>query len=264
MNSREPEEVTRSDGDPQEIAAGVAPAILLLSDVHAHYHVIEAQIVHAERSLHCPVAEVVVLGDFGMFRPNLYAYFRREGRRFTRPVSFLEGNHEDFGALPDLVRDYADVVVYLPRASLHRFGVWRALCLGGAKYMDAWSTPPGCEIRDAEIAACLAHPAGAVDLILTHDCPSGIGIGNTAGLEHYGPPGVAGLAELSAALQPRMWFFGHHHRWHTHTEAATRYYGLPESWLGFALLFPDGEVRCVRNEVALTPSPRWFRFFGLK
>jgi hypothetical protein len=239
-------------------------AILLLSDVHARFHVVEAQLAHALHDLACPVARIVVLGDFGMFAPDLHAFFRRQGRRFARPVSFIEGNHEDFGALAGLVRDYADVVTYLPRASLQLLGAWRALCLGGARYMDAWSTPPGCEIRDVDLAACLAHDPGSVDLVLTHDCPTGIGVGNTAGLEHYGPPGVAGLAELAAGLRPRWWFFGHHHRWHEAERDGTLYVGLPESWIGYALLSPGGKVRRVEHEVPLAPRPRWFRFFGLR
>jgi hypothetical protein len=240
------------------------PAILLVSDVHAHFHVVEAQIVHALDELQCSVSDVLILGDFGAFGPDLHAYFRRAGNRFQRPVSFIEGNHEDFAALATLVKDYADVVTYLPRASLHRFGIWNTLCLGGARYMDAWSTPRGCEIRDVDIAACLAHPPGSVDLVLTHDCPSGIGIGNTAGLEHYGPPGVDALAEVAASLQPRLWFFGHHHRWHLQLQGPTRFYGLPESWFGYALLFDDGQVLCVDHEVPLTRRPRWYRFFGLR
>ncbi len=251
-----------ASGEAAEARGG--QALLLLSDVHAHYHVVDTQIGHALQDGRGPVGEVVVLGDFGMFGPNLHAYFRRDRRRFRLPVSFLEGNHEDFAALASLVRDYADVVTYLPRAGLRSLCGWQALCLGGAKYMDAWSTPPGCEIRDVDIAACLSHPAGSVDVVLTHDCPTGIGIGNTTGLEHYGPPGVAGLQQLAESLQPRLWFFGHHHRWHVHEHAGIRFYGLPESWRGYALLRPDGEVQLVENEVPLVPRPRWLRFFGLR
>jgi Icc-related predicted phosphoesterase len=130
--------------------------------------------------------------------------------------------------------------------------------------MDAWSTPSGCEIHDVDITAGLAHAPGTVDLVLTHDCPTGIGVCNTPGLEHYGQPGVAGLARLAAHLRPRLWFFGHHHRWHAHEEDGVRYVGLPESWLGYALLLADGTVERVENEVARTTSPRWFRFFGLR
>lgn len=240
------------------------PVTMLLSDVHAHFDVVETQIRHALHDLSSPVADVLVLGDFGVFGPNLHAFFRRDGRRFSRPVSFIEGNHEDFGSFASLVREYADVVTHLPRATLQQLGPWRALCLGGARYMDAWSTPSGCEIRDEDIAACLVHPPGSVDLVLTHDCPTGIGIGDTDGLEHYGPPGVEGLSRLAAALQPRLWFFGHHHRWHDHERDGTRYYGLPECWGGYALLHPDGRVQRVDHEVPLAPRPRWYRFFGLR
>jgi len=78
---------------------------LLVSDVHAHYHVIDAQITHARETLGRKVSQVLVLGDFGLFAPNLHDFFRRDGRRFALPVAFIEGNHEDFHVFDDLVRD---------------------------------------------------------------------------------------------------------------------------------------------------------------
>jgi hypothetical protein len=240
------------------------PSLLILGDVHARFHVVEEQLSHALTEVGCAVSEVVVLGDFGMFAPNLHAYFRREGHRFLRPVSFIDGNHEDFMALHHLAAAYADVVTHLPRASLHSFGPWRTLCLGGARYMDAWATPIGSEIRDEEIEICMRHPAGSVDIVLTHDCPTGIGVSNSSGLEYYGVPGVEELAALAECLRPRLWFFGHHHRWHAFEDEHTRFYGLPESWEGYALLSADGQVRRVDHEVALKRPPRWLRFLGIR
>jgi len=238
--------------------------ILLLSDVHGHYRVIEAQLAHASEQVARGVSRVVVAGDFGLFGPDMHAYFRRAGRRFAAPVAFIEGNHEDYREFPDLVRQYADVVTHLPRATVQHVGPWRALCLGGARYMDAWSTPRGCEITELDIAACLARPAGEVDLVISHDCPCGIGVPNSPGLEHYGPPGVPGLERVAARLRPRLWFFGHHHRWHDHQADGTRYIGLPQSWQGYCLLHADGGVRMVEHEVALPSRPRWYRIFGLR
>jgi predicted phosphodiesterase len=237
---------------------------LLLSDVHGHYHVVEAQIEHARQLLGAAVARAVVAGDFGLFGPDLHAYFRRTGRRFAVPVAYVEGNHEDYRDFAALARQYADVAEHLERASVRQLGPWRALCLGGARYMDAWSTPRGCEITDQDIAACLARPAGSVDLVITHDCPCGIGVPNSPGLEHYGEPGVPGLERIAAHLKPRLWFFGHHHRWHDHESNGTRYIGLAESWRGYCLLDGDGRVRRVEHEVALPVRPAWYRLFGLR
>ena len=95
-----------------------AGSILLVSDVHAHYQVIDAQLAHARDELGRQVDQILVLGDFGIFGSNLHDHFRRDGRRFDCPVAFIEGNHEDFRAFDDLVRDYADVVTHLPRSSV--------------------------------------------------------------------------------------------------------------------------------------------------
>jgi hypothetical protein len=239
-------------------------AILLVSDIHSRYGVICGQIAHARETLGREVEQVLVLGDFGMFGPNLHDFFRRDGRRFAVPVSFIEGNHEDFQAFDQLVRDYADVVTYLPRNSVHEFGGWRWLCIGGARYMDAWSTPGGCEIRDEDINRCVGHPPGSIDFVISHDSPTGIGVTSHADLGHLGNPGVEGLARVAEHLKPRGWFFGHHHRWHENEHGGTRFLGLPQSWEGYALLDGNGEVERVEHEIALPRRPGWWKWIGLK
>jgi len=239
-------------------------SIMLISDIHAHFHVLEAQLEHAQAKLGRPVDQVLVLGDFGLFGPNLHDHFRRDGRRFDRPVAFIEGNHEDFRNFDKLVADYADVVTYIPRGSVRGFGSWNWLCLGGAKYMDAWSTPPGCEIRDEDIAPCLAMEPGSIDFVISHDCPAGIGVPNEGELGHLGPPGVKGFARVAAHLEPRLWLFGHHHRWHGSKTEGTRFVGLPQSWEGFALLDEVGELLTVENRVDLPKRPGWLKWIGLK
>ena len=123
--------------------------------------------------------------------------------------------------------------------------------------MDAGTTPRGSEITTADIDACLAYSPQAVDLILSHDCPTDIGVPNTLGLEHYGAPGEPRLARLATHFQPRWWFFGHHHRWFDLTRDGTRYIGLPQSWVGYVLFHSEGEVEVVRHEVAFETRPWW-------
>jgi len=237
--------------------------VLVISDIHAHYGVINTQIRHAEQSCGHAVSEVLILGDFGFFADDLSAYFRQQGQRFLRPVSCLDGNHEDHSALPDLAASYADVVTYLPRGSVHRIGQMTGLCLGGARYMDAWSTPRGCEITDDEVAACLAHDPAAIDLVLTHDCPEDIGVPGAPGMEHYGKPGVRQMARLVEHFRPRLWLFGHHHRWFDRTCDGTRYVGLPQSWVGYVLLEAGPTVTMIQHDVPLAPRPWWKRWLGL-
>lgn len=240
----------------------IAPITLIISDVHTRYGVINEQILHVEKNLNLPVDQVFVLGDFGFYGDELHDFFRRNGQRFLRPVFCIEGNHEDHGALPGLVEAFWDVFTYLPRGQVHKLSGFNGLCLGGAQYMDAHTTPRGCEISEADISACLAHDHSAIDVVLTHDCPAGINVPNTPGFEHYGPPGVPEMGAISARYLPKTWFFGHHHRWHDETRLQTRYIGLPHSWEGFALLGSDGQVDCITNRVNLKSRSWWRRVLG--
>lgn len=236
--------------------------VMLISDVHSRYEVINQQIRHAEKNCEHLLGQVMVLGDFGFFDDELSRYFRREKRRFLRPVATIEGNHEDHGALSVLAERYADVVSYKPRGSVQRLGEWNGLCLGGVRYMDAGTTPRGSVLGDDEVDACLDRDPDEVDLLLTHDCPAGIGVPNTPGFTHYGAPGVPGLTRLAGHFRPRWWFFGHHHRWFYLHRDGTRYVGLPQSWCGYVLLHADGEISMVNNAVVVESQPWWKRLFG--
>jgi predicted phosphodiesterase len=231
---------------------------MIISDVHTRYEVINKQIRHAESLAGTPPEQVFVLGDFGFFHDELHDWFRRGGNRFLRPVFCVEGNHEDHADLDRLTEAYADVVTHQPRGSLVLLGRWGGLCLGGARYMDAGSTPRGSEITRRDISKCLSHGVDEVDLVLTHDCPAHIKVPNTPGLEHYGATGVPEMAELAEFFQPRFWFFGHHHRWFERTLGGTRYVGLPQGWNGFVLLDDQANCQRVDNQVEFE-KPRWWR-----
>lgn len=232
--------------------------ILLITDVHCQYHLIDLQVAFAEQETACPVSCVIVLGDFGLFEHSLHAFFRRAKRRFTRPVYFIEGNHEEFEAFDDLALQYRDCFTYLPRATIHRLDGVRLLALGGAAYMDAQTTPRGCELKPEDIQHCLELPADGIDIVLSHDCPSGIGVSNCPGFAHYGPPGFPGGKAVADHFAPRLWLFGHHHRWFETSLGPTRYVGLAESWKGFALLDSDLDLRLVRNSIG-PPLGVWSR-----
>lgn len=238
--------------------------LMVLGDVHGDFRVIAAQLDHARHDLGIPVARIVVAGDLGLFGSDLRAFFRRDAHRFPVPVDFVEGNHEDFEDFEKLVRDYADVITHLPRATVQRLGRWEALCLGGARYMDAWTTPPGSVITERDLAACLQHPADSVHLVISHDCPCGIGVTSNPGMRHYGTPGVPGMERVAAHLRPGLWFFGHHHRWHARERDGTRYIGLPESWHGYCLLDDTGEVRRVEHAAPVRVRSRWWRLLGMR
>ena len=225
--------------------------ILVLGDVHSRFDIVNTQVVHAEARLGAPVDAVVVLGDLGLFEPFLSRFFRKRRMRFARPLYFVDGNHEDYRTLPRLVELYSDVMTHLPRGSIREIAGISCMAIGGASYMDALATPLGSVISPADIERCLAHPPGSAIAVFSHDCPAGLGVPSTPGFEHFGPPGFEGGESIRAHLRPRVWLFGHHHRWFERAVDGTRFHGLVESWLGYGLLAPDGTFETVRNQVAV-------------
>lgn len=236
--------------------------ILIISDIHTRFQVINQQVVHAQTAGGHDIRQVFVLGDFGFFQDKLRDYFRRQGNSFIRPVACIEGNHEDHGRVTALAAEYADVFTYVPRGNVQLMNPWRGLCIGGAKYMDAAITPRGAEITADDIDKCLLYEPEEVDLILSHDCPTGLGVPGAPGMEHYGEPGESRLAVLADHLHPRWWFFGHHHRWFEAHINGTHFVGLPESWLGYVLLHSSGEVEIVKCELDIALKPWWKRWPG--
>jgi predicted phosphodiesterase len=229
--------------------------ILVISDTHCAYHVINEQIDFAQEELGIPVSCVLHLGDFGIFKPQLYDFFIRKKGFFLKPVYFIEGNHEDFDAFDSLMKRYNNIFfTYLPRSTVTEIEGYRFLSLGGAAYMDSMTTPAASVIRDHHIDECLAFSKDSVDIIISHDCPQGIGVPNSPGLEVYGQTGFARGDELTGHFRPKLWIFGHHHKWFELCRNDTRYLGLSGSRRGFALLGENFEYMIINHHIPLRKS----------
>ncbi len=236
--------------------------ILIISDVHGQFDVINEQIDFIEGVLKKEVSSVIVLGDFGLFEVNLKRFFVRDKKSFKRPLYFIEGNHEDFNAFDVLIKRYEKNFTHLSRGTVQSIDGHSFLCLGGARYMDLVNTPMHSEITDNDINRCLSNAKDFVKIILSHDCPSGIGVPNTPGLEFYGSPGIERGGELMAHYDPLLWIFGHHHKWFAKKIENTSFHGLPESWNGFGILEDDGSFTTFENPVERTHESFWKRWFG--
>ena len=229
--------------------------IFVTCDTHCYYDTINTQVAYAESALGRPVSCIIHLGDFGLYKSYLHDYFIKRGQRFRRPLYLIDGNHEDFDALPALVKKYEEFFTYLPRGTVHEIGGYRFLALGGAAYMDSMITERGAVITDRNINDCLGIEPGAVDIILTHDCPAGIGVPNSPGFAHFGPPGFPRSQELAARFKPRLWLFGHHHKWFAGRDETTAYYGLCGAWKGFGLLGEHYGFEIVKNKIPWQEAP---------
>ncbi|MCP4050714.1 MAG: hypothetical protein GY730_08420 [bacterium] len=225
--------------------------IMIISDVHCRYSVVNRQIEHARRISNSKISAVVVTGDLGLFAYNLRKFFIKENKRFKVPLFFVEGNHEDFDRIDDLIEDYGEYFTYLPRGTVHNIDGFGILSLGGASYMDILLTPEASEIKDEDIDRSLKNNKDTVDIIITHDCPSGIGVPKTKGMEYYGETGFMRSSELVDKFKPRFWFFGHHHKWFEHHINNTGFYGLAECWRGYYLLDKGFKLNKVVNEIEI-------------
>ena len=229
--------------------------ILVTCDTHCYYGTINQQLAYAENVLGHDISCIIHLGDFGLYKSHLHDFFIKKGQRFMRPLYCIDGNHEDFNALEKLTKKYQAFFTYLPRGTVHRIEGYRFLALGGAAYMDSMLTEQGAIITDQQINACLAFARAEVDIILTHDCPTGIGVPSTPGLSHFGATGFPRSQELAAHFQPKLWLFGHHHKWFSCTDSHTAYYGLEGAWKGFGLLDANFQLTIIKHRLAWEKTP---------
>ncbi len=227
--------------------------ILLISDVHSRFGLINTQIAHAEARFAETVTSVVVTGDFGLFSGPLQRFFVTEGSRFLRPVYYVEGNHEDFAHFTTLNETYRQHFTHLPRGEVRIIDGIRFLGFGGASYMNPLLTPPASVIRDADIDRCLRLAPGSVDYLVGHDCPRGLPIAGSPQFDHLGPPGFPRGFDLARHLRVPIWVFGHHHQWHSSSRDGTRYEGLSESWHGYAVIKRKRRYTAVENLIPLRP-----------
>jgi hypothetical protein len=170
-------------------------------------------------------------------------------------VHVIDGNHEDHAWLrralltgaPRQWKEKANLI-YQPRPSGEQFGSSKIGFLGGALHVDRpqhhnlLSRFPNYILRHQRQLATTQFNRARPELVVTHSCPSNIGIGMqgttdltqsvadhivTAGFDP-GPLEDCGEAELKQLwldlkYRPRGWVFGHFHRPHDTVVESTRF-----------------------------------------
>lgn len=154
---------------------------------------------------------LVQLGDFGLWHGRDGEYFLNEVARhaahYEVNVLWLDGNHENFDVLDQLpvgrhgLTCVRPRVWHLPRGFRWTWAGMRFLSLGGATSLDRPYRTPGMSWwPQEELTLAQAHAAsagGAVDVMLTHDCPSGVDVPGLPPASMWDP------AELRRANQHR-------------------------------------------------------------
>lgn len=222
--------------------------VLIVGDVHGQHDRL-AGILARERTA-LGIEAAIQVGDYG-FDERAMA---RRVEPYVVPVHVIDGNHEDHAWLQRALVSGVDRewrtrgLFYQPRPSVARLGSSTVGFIGGALHVDrpqrhniSAGLPNYILRRQAEQAGALFNETRP-DLIVSHSCPSRIGIGLSGPddmlwgvLDHIvaagfdpGPVEDCGEAELSRvwdALQyrPKAWVFGHHHRPHAVTVDGTRF-----------------------------------------
>jgi len=181
---------------------------------------------------------VIQLGDFGMWPGFEGTAYLNEVESHAAgagiPVAWIDGNHEDFNQLLALpvdpvsgLRPVRKHVWHVPRGASWEWHDVRFRALGGATSLDRKSRKIGKSwwveesISDIDIAAAVA--GGPCDVLLTHDCPTGVDI---PGIRHRSYADTRDwpvselerawdhrdrLAEVVEVVQPKHLWHGHFH-----------------------------------------------------
>jgi len=224
--------------------------VALIGDVHGDLEELCARLLRAHRTW--GVGAAIQLGDFGFEERVLGA--GRGWPHFPVPLLALCGNHEDHEFLAwsgraGHWRRWAERgLLYQPRGSVARLGGATIGFLGGAFHVDRpqeeLNRPSALELERARRNFEVRRP----DLIATHSCPAGIGVGMQAnpqfvqGMADYvrkvgidpgpqGDCGEPGLTELWQRLahRPKLWAFGHFHQEHHAQVQGTHFFCVPST-----------------------------------
>jgi predicted phosphodiesterase len=213
--------------------------VLIVGDVHGQH----AELAEALRQVQTDfgIAAGIQVGDFGFYHDAM-----AQLPRFPVPLHVIDGNHEDHAwlrraLLTGAARAWQEKsnLIYQPRASVAQLGTSKIGFLGGALHVDRpqkhnlLTRFPNYILRRHREQAVALFNREKPELIVTHSCPAGIGIGvrGSPDLEHGvtehvvkagfdpGPQDDCGETELAQLwhglrYRPRGWVFGHFHSTH--------------------------------------------------
>ncbi len=226
--------------------------VLLVGDVHGQFERLAEFLWRARADFQ--IAAAIQAGDFGFYKAGMLR--AREARvRYPVPLHVIDGNHEDHRWLRQALRaGEAQAwreqfnLFYQPRPSVARFGASSVGFMGGALHVDRpqrhnlLSRFPNYILRRQREQAAALFNRERPELIVTHSCPAGIGIGVLGGGGHEhnidqhiraagfdpGPEADRGEEQLTRLwrdlrYRPRAWGFGHFHCSHDAVVDDTRF-----------------------------------------
>jgi len=206
-------------------------AIFLTGDCHADFRKIYN---FADRMELNENDYIIVLGDMGLFwrndRKDADVFIRDFEERYNFNLYFVDGNHENFKILNNLIIDkngmgyISNHIKHLRRGCRYNIDGKDILTIGGADSVDKFRRVEGLswwreeEITSKEIEAIAA---GHYDYILSHSCPLSIFEENKMYLctlgnivddndEEFKKTNIQ-LENLLQKIDFNHWYFGHYH-----------------------------------------------------
>jgi predicted phosphodiesterase len=172
---------------------------------------------------------IIHTGDFLGFGQAMHQYLKMLNLALQEAeavLMFVDGNHEDHPYLLSLPRDsqgvaqVEDRIFHLGRGTRWEWDGLKFLAMGGATSVDKQWRSPGLDWfpQEAITMKQLLDVAqeGYADVMITHDCPSGVSIpglwsGWPAGALETAMSHRADLGRLVDMVDPKYLFHGHCH-----------------------------------------------------
>ncbi len=221
----------------------------IFGDVHCNHKIFYEMLMCAVENHNITAA--IQVGDFSFTKevlkhPELY--------KLPVPLYVIDGNHEDFKFLKKSLSKgehekwASHHLNYQQRGSTVVLDGIRVGFIGGAMNVHRPQRMiAGNIISDDDLRRTLKEfSANPPDIIISHSCPTGIGVGMLGNPAHKmgiyyniimagydpGPFDDCGETQLAGlwkgmAKKPRLWIFGHFHRFHRQRVGDTEFIGMP-------------------------------------
>jgi predicted phosphodiesterase len=230
---------------------------LVLGDVHANWHDLNSVMKNVDFNLKIKYDAVIQVGDFGFSKFGLIKldsfnvkYVKNEDGRLTtecsplkfhKPVYVIDGNHEDHDFIKNSNKEEWKTkynIHYQPRGTYMDVNGYKIGFLGGALNADRAQegsidkeTTNYILNKQIERAINEWNEIGGIDTLITHSCPSNMGVGMQGhpnlymavqryiveaghGENNFTDCGEAPLTALYKGLKkkPKFWIYGHFHQ----------------------------------------------------
>lgn len=186
--------------------------IMVCGDVHGNWPVLNKLINTKQPST------ILACGDFGYWpRDKNPAYSLSNVKPQNTKIHWCDGNHEDHEALQARTTDeVAPGIFYQPRGSVLTLPDGRTVMFfGGADSYDKDSRTVGFDWfreelpSNADVDRAMAYNGKQIDIVISHTCPDVFVLPVDI---HMNDPTRTALSMVYEKFKPKMWYFGHWHK----------------------------------------------------